>query len=802
MPGVFAAIIFSAREWLVPALIAFVIGTAIFAWSYRKGPGSPALRLTCFLLKLAGFAALLACLLEPHWSETRPKPGANYLALVADNSIGMTIHDPGEETSRGDKLRTELGNEQQEWTQRLAGMFQLRRFTFDQRLQATRDFKTLSFDGRASAMATALQGVKDRFSGQPLAGIVLFTDGNATDSQGGSIDTTGMPPIYPVVVGSKEEPRDLAIQKVNVTQTAFEDAPVTIQVDARAVGYRNETIVAELWSRGLRALGTNAATATNTTTKLVQSQTAQSKGDGAVNFRFTVRPDAPGVVFYDVRLRANSAEADATKASEATLANNTQTLAVNRPEGPLRVLYLGGRPNWEYKFLNRSIMEDPQVEMVGFIRVARREPKFSFRGRAGEESNPLFRGFDGKDEETERYDQPVMIRLNAKDETELRGGFPKLAEELFGYHAIILDDIESDYFTHDQMMLVQKFVSERGGGFLMLGGVDSFHQGKYPRTPIGEMLPVYLDRIVDYQSPDYVKLEFTREGWLEPWARLRRTESEERQRLAEMPPFEVISPIREVKPGASVLVRALDDEGKAQPALIVQRFGRGRSGALMVGDMWRWAMREESGQKDLGKMWRQMVRWLVSDSPNPVEVVAEAGGADLAMNLQVRARDKKFEPMDNATVTLEVEALGALNSSNTPPEIIRLSTEPSSSEAGVYTATYVPKSTGAYRVRATVANADGMPQGMATTGFASDPMGDEFRSLTPNRALLEMIASKTGGKMIEFADVSKLAVDLPKVKAPVVENWSYPIWHQPAIFLLALACFLAEWGLRRYKGMA
>jgi len=53
---------------------------------------------------------------------------------------------------------------------------------------------------------------------------------------------------------------------------------------------------------------------------------------------------------------------------------------------------------------------------------------------------------------------------------ELRGGFPKTAEELYAYHAIIIDDLESEFFTADQLMLVQKFVSERGGGFLMLEG--------------------------------------------------------------------------------------------------------------------------------------------------------------------------------------------------------------------------------------------------------------------------------------------------------------------------------------------
>jgi len=75
--------------------------------------------------------------------------------------------------------------------------------------------------------------------------------------------------------------------------------------------------------------------------------------------------------------------------------------------------------------LNRALLADPQIELVGLIRVARREPKFDFRGRVGETSNPLYRGFgDQAPEEVAQYDQPVLVRLNTRDALELQGGFP------------------------------------------------------------------------------------------------------------------------------------------------------------------------------------------------------------------------------------------------------------------------------------------------------------------------------------------------------------------------------------------
>ena len=270
---------------------------------------------------------------------------------------------------------------------------------------------------------------------------------------------------------------------------------------------------------------------------------------------------------------------------------------VDRGQGPYRILYVAGRPNWEYKFLHRALEEDKQIQLVGLIRIARREPKFDFRGRPGESSNPLFRGFGNQSkEEIERYDQPVLVRLNTRDATELIGGFPKTAEELYAYQAVIVDDLEAEFFTRDQMTLLQKFVSERGGGFLMLGGAESFHQGKYERTPIGDMLPFYLDHVAEMKPPTNLHLTLTREGWLQPWARLRSNEAEEKSRLDAMPGFQVLNPVRDIKPGASVVATVQDETGRNLPALAVQRFGNGRVAALMVGDLWRWGLHDEGSR--------------------------------------------------------------------------------------------------------------------------------------------------------------------------------------------------------------
>jgi hypothetical protein len=42
---------------------------------------------------------------------------------------------------------------------------------------------------------------------------------------------------------------------------------------------------------------------------------------------------------------------------------------------------------------------------------------------------------------------------------------------------------------------------------------------------------------------------------------------------------------------------------------------------------------------------------------------------------------------------------------------------------------------------------------------------------------------------------------LPTRRAQITEPYIRPLWHQSWVFLLAMICLTAEWGLRRWKGL-
>jgi uncharacterized membrane protein len=805
-----AALTWGGGEWAWFVIFFSGLALLLLGWSYWTGPRGP-WRWLCLLLKVLGLASLALCLLEPLGSGQRARPGANVLAVVADDSQSLKLKDRGETRTRGEMLKELLDRKHQHWQSSLDSNFEVRRYTFAERLEPTEDFTDLRFEGRSSALGSALRTVADRCRGRPVAGVLVFTDGNATDMPGAP-DLSGLPPIYPVVMGRAEPAKDLAVQQVHATETDFEDSPVVVQASVSALGYRGQTVVGELLDQ---------------TGRQVASQSLTAPGDNAtLAFRFPFKPEKSGLSFYrfEVRARNETGAHDAAASEEATLANNSAVVAVERGHGPYRILYVAGRPNWEFKFLNRAAQEDEQLQLVGLIRVAKREPKFTFMGRPGESSNPLFRGFGNQSaEEIERYDQPVLVRLNTRDKLELRSGFPRTAEELYPYNAVIVGDLEAAFFTPEQATLLQKFVSERGGGFLMLGGMESFRQGGYQRTPIGDMLPVYLDNAEPPRPPETARLDLTAEGLLQSWARVRDTESAERARLESMVPFQVLNPVREVKPGASVIATLTDTNHQSWPGLVVQKFGRGHTAALTVGDLWRWGLHDSDAHKDMDKFWRQLLRWLVNDVPNRVELTLQphgsvdqnAGGSagfslqqqpsvasgSGAMRLQVRARDAKFEPLDDANVTVEVQPVLSEPAEGASTNSIRLHPEPGGTEPGVYEAAYVPRATGGYRASVWVTNSAGADVGQAAAGWSTDLAGEEFRSLSPNLSLLQTLAQRTGGQVIPLNELKSFVNQLPYRHAPIMEPWIRPLWHTPAMFGFALLCFLAEWGLRRLKGM-
>ena len=772
-------------SWVPIAVGAVVVIVVLTLLSYRRTPMTAGMKTVGVLLKILGVALLAVCLIEPLFSGVRPRPGANLFVVLTDNSQSMTVNSGSQ--VRGDTLKSMLRAEKS-WRTRLQQDFDVRDYKFDAQLHHVEDSEAIEFDGTGSALHTALKTIQTRFDNRPVAGVIVLSDGNATDIS--ELEKYEFP-VFPIVDEDSEAIQDVSIRDMSVAQTNFEAAPITVQAVVTNQGFDAQDVTARI---------------VNKEGKTLQEQKAKINKSKDHEFKFRFRPDESGLSFHRLEAFPTAAKAtfeSAKPGSELTLANNKRWMTVDRGGGPFRVLYVSGRPNWEFKFIRRALDEDDEIKLTGLIRIAKKQPKFTFQDRSGvSDRNTLFEGFDGKDDEdAEAYDQTVYIRIGVEDETQLADGFPKDSEELFKYHAIILDDIEAKFFTANQMLLMRRFVNQRGGGLMMLGGMESFAQGGYEKTPLGEVLPVYLRKVGQIEVDDedtatHLDWEMTREGWLQDWTRLRVTEAAEKKRLNVSHGMYVLNRVSGLKPGA-VLMAAVQSEreGKPMPVFATQRFGKGRSAALLAGDMWKWQMHATDPiQKDMQQLWRQIVRWMVAEVPKRVAVKSErTKGIAGPTSIQVSVQDEEFKPHDNAEAQVKV--------TSPTGEIVQLSAEASTEAAGLYAVDYWPHEEGPYKATAIVTTSDGEELDAKHAGWTSQPAADEFRELTTNRELLSKIAENSGGEMIEANRLDDFVSSLPNRKVPITEKWVYPVWHQWWVLSLAVCCLCAEWGLRRWRGL-
>ena len=69
------------------------------------------------------------------------------------------------------------------------------------------------------------------------------------------------------------------------------------------------------------------------------------------------------------------------------------------------------------------------------------------------------------------------------------------------------------------------------------------------------------------------------------------------------------------KPGAAVLAQMRAGGRDDAALLITENYGRGRTAVLATSGTWRWQMGLPLGDTSHDMFWRQLLRWLVADTP-------------------------------------------------------------------------------------------------------------------------------------------------------------------------------------------
>jgi len=88
---------------------------------------------------------------------------------------------------------------------------------------------------------------------------------------------------------------------------------------------------------------------------------------------------------------------------------------------------------------------------------------------------------------------PFLVDQKFKLEVKDPSGLPANLQEMSGYQSVIFDNVSGLGLSPRQMKMMENYVKDLGGGFIMIGGENSFGAGGYYKSPVERILPVDLD---------------------------------------------------------------------------------------------------------------------------------------------------------------------------------------------------------------------------------------------------------------------------------------------------------------------
>ncbi len=686
--------------------------------------------------------SLLICLLlfllwQPALSIATLRPQQNIVAVVIDDSKSMSTDEDGH--TRKDQVLSTLNGG---LLNSLKTKFQVRLYRLGDHLERIETPDKLNASAPATHIGDGLKEVLADSATLPIGAVVLMSDG-ADNSGGIDLDTISdlkrqRIPIHTVGFGRERMAHDIELTDVQLPARSLAKSRLEAQVTFHQWGMKGDKAKLSVRDSG----------------KILTSRDVVLQGDGAAQTE-SVLFNAGDAGVKNLQFSIDPLPEEDNKNNNAL----TRVLYVDNAKP--RVLYMEGEPRWDYKFLRRAVEDDKNIDLYCVVRTTQ---------------NKLY----------------VQVPPDAP-QGELKDGFPTKVDDLFMYQGIILGSVEANYFTPGQQDLIQQFVDRRGGGLLFLGGRTSLADGGYQKAPFSDLLPVYLPESKNTFHRDPATVELTAAGRESLITRIEDNPDVNVERWKKLPYLMNFQEAGKPKLGALVLAE-MTASGHKLPLLITQKYGRGRTAVFATGGDWRWQMLQPVQDMSHELFWRQMLRWLVSDTPNRVvtSVTRPVLYDDGRAHLRAEVRDTTYLPTSDAQVQARI--VGPDGSA----ESVEL--HPDSLEQGVYSADWDAGKAGSYVAEVTATRGQQELGRDVITFRREDGVAENFH-LEQNRDLLEKLSSQTGGKYYRPNEVSRLGEDISYSDAGITVRETKDLWDMPIVFFLALLLCCTEWVLRRRWGV-
>ena len=607
----------------------------------------------------------------------------------------------------------------------------------------------------------------------PLAAVIMLTDGrdNAHEDPGrllSQVRAAGVP-VYPVVSGSQERPKDLAISGIESPGTVYQDDHPLAKVTLRTAGFEGEPLTVEL--RKLQGSGPAEEEAADQPPLLTKTVTPTGS---SATVEFPLDAAELGRQRYFV--------STAVQAGETRDDNNSKSFSFHVVDDEADILLLEGEARWEFRYLDAALKRDEHVSW-----------------RRSSSASPTW----------------ACCRIRSSPHAQAAGERRRLSETPFGeFDALIIGDVASHHLTVDGWKLVDRFVREEGGTLVLIAGKS--HMPLAYNSPIlDQLLPVEKLAVMETKGVGQngppidrgFHLQLTPDGEAEAMLQFDADELENKRIWATLPGH--MWGLRGVaKPGCTVWATALrageqpDLQSERENAVIVHQYlGAGQVLWIGVDSTWRW--RHRVGDEYHHRFWGQLSRWAADFRATAgnefVRFGPERPAIERGEDALFRARwtEQFLRRFPDLKARVEVTAIDDPDG----PPVMTVELTPTETRPLVHEGRAAGLDSGEYRIRLVVENADLGDADVTSEVAVTERVTSELSELTVNRDLLQQIADATGGELFFPDQLDRLPQLFEGVRETEQIRDEVSLWDHWLTLIVFCGLMGAEWVLRKLNGL-
>uniref|UniRef100_UPI00260E80DB hypothetical protein n=1 Tax=uncultured Gimesia sp. TaxID=1678688 RepID=UPI00260E80DB len=568
-------------DWMLLFLLGTVVLIAGGWWLYKRDAQQVPLGRRCLLytIRISILSLVIAMLLEPILVLSKEEKIPSHLLVLLDTSLSMSLKDAWKDEEKAMEVSQNLGMSANTDAMRKLTRMQLaqklinEQFLKELSAKGTRNVHLHGFSdkfgptslklseewdtgGNATAIASSLRQALLSYTGMPLSGVLLVSDGQSTAGEPPEevlqmLSDEGVP-LVTVGVGTTDGPRNVAISELEVSPVVFvqDTNQMTVHIESRGMQAETATLLIEKrrnggpWQEFVRE-----EIVLNLEGQL-QPRTfdfSETK-NGKLEFRAKIIDTGPEISEDD----------------------NLASAEVRVIRQRLNVLFIAGSTFPEVQFLRNTFLRDRQINLSSWLMAA-----------------------------DKTYEHPGDLPIRR---------LPVTQEEINDYDCVILYDPDPTLWPINFPELLTSFVTKAGGGLVYIAGemqtARMFDRQSDPSLSWLNLLPVIREPGL-FRSQVQIrlsarspwKLDVTEQGFQDSIFTFSNDRQTNEQTLKNLPGMFWHFPVTKAKPGATVLAVHADPRMRneyGQEVLIAsQRVGPGWSIFIGFDSTYRWRYLDE-----------------------------------------------------------------------------------------------------------------------------------------------------------------------------------------------------------------